>query len=85
MKLGINQLALLRRCLLKGTIGIYDVSVYYHMKNGRKRLGILEKLELQGYLENVGVRRWILTEKGRQVLNKQLSNMKRQRNESNSK
>lgn len=72
MKLGINQIALLRRCHLKGYIGIYDVSLYYPLKDGRKRIAILEKLSLRGLLETKNNRKWFLTDRGIETLKENL-------------
>ena len=55
MNLGINQLALLKRCYQKKEITIRDVTIYYRIPmdtkdNEQRLLAILEKLELRGFL-----------------------------------
>jgi len=72
MKLGVNQLALLRRCYLKGNIGIKDVSIYYNLRanlrNKQRLCVILEKLEIQGFLIQINQHNWKLTEQGKHVV-----------------
>lgn len=80
MKLGINQLMLLRRCLLKGRLGVYDVGLYYRLRRSEQRIAILEKLEFLGYLSPINRNRWVLTEEGKQILQDNLPKVRRMSN-----
>ena len=66
--IGIRQKCLLRCCYLKGFISTREVGVYYNIGNGRKRLGILEKLQLLGYLVSKNNNRFVLSDKGKDLV-----------------
>jgi ribosomal protein S19E (S16A) len=84
MNLGTNQLAILRRCYLKGHIGIRDISRYYNMRlcsqNRDRFAAILEKMEIKGLLVQVGEYNWELTVKGHEVV-KNKFNLKKEVNQ----
>ena len=72
--IGIRQQCLLRRCALKGHLSVSDVLRYYHFKGSDKCFGILEKLELLGYLRDESENRYILTARGKNFVKDMLKN-----------
>ncbi len=78
MKLGINQIMLLHRCLKKGCINSYDVKIVYNLSTSRnyttsnnKAVVILQKLELRNLILKVpdSVQwKWKLTDDGKEAL-----------------
>jgi len=79
MKLGINQILLLHRCLKRGFITLYDVEIIYnlpqsrgaHYRSNARGLAILEKLELQNLISKVPDKlpfTWVLTNEGKEIL-----------------
>ena len=73
--IGIRQKCLLRCCYLKGSISTREVGIYYNIGNGRKRLGILEKLQLLGFLKSENKNRFILSGKGRALVEELIKNV----------
>lgn len=81
--LGINQILLLRRCLQRGYISIYDVETVYNFSDkrrhysssNRKALVVLEKLEIYGLISKVPDKVpwfWTLTDEGKLFLDEKL-------------
>ena len=78
MKLGINQLMLLHRCLKKGYVNSYDVKIVYNLSISRnytssnnKAVVILQKLELRNLILKVPNSvpwKWELTDEGKEAL-----------------
>lgn len=83
MKLGVNQLALLRRCYLKKSIGIQDVALYYGIRanhrNKDRLYSILEKLEIMGFFVQSNPHHWILTDFGKDFVEKEFNFKKKER------
>ena len=73
--IGIRQKCLLRCCYLKGSISTREVGIYYNIGNGRKRLGILEKLQLLGFLKSENKNRFVLSGKGRTLVEELIKNV----------
>ncbi len=74
MSLGIKQRCLLCRCNLKGHLSASDVLRYYHFRGSDKCFGILEKLDLLGYLRAESENRYILTARGESLVKDMLRN-----------
>ena len=67
--LGVNQRLLLQRCTKQGFLTAHDASIYYpSLHNGRKLLAVLERLELLGYLEAIHNNRFVLSDKGKKLI-----------------
>ena len=77
MKIGVNQLAILRRCYFKGHVGIKDVAIYYNIRifreNRDRLIAVFEKLEICGLLVQCNVHNWQLTSNGKEVARNQLN------------
>lgn len=79
MRLGINQVLLLHRCLKRGFINSYDVKLVYGLSTSRRYSNssnnksriIIEKLEFRNLISRVpdGIPwTWTLTDQGKEVL-----------------
>ncbi len=83
MKLGINQLAIVKRCYLKGNVGIQDVSLYYPIRLNRRNknffYGVFEKLEIRGLLVQSDPYHWVLTDFGKSFVEKNFNFKKESR------
>ena len=83
MKLGINQVLLLRWCLKKGSINFYDVKMVYNLPISRMKYAtsnkkaniILEKMEIRNLVSKTSDElplTWVLTEHGEEMLQENL-------------
>lgn len=71
MRVGVNQLLLLKRALMKGYVDVSDVRIIYDRSSKvdlRKLFVYLERLELYGFLKRFDKKRFVLTEEGHELV-----------------